>query len=245
MIFFLTLFIATAAGSFLHHVKYMRLTNRPKLIFDLDDTLYPHSSGFYVSLISAIDAYTQTSLNCDAKSVREVSYQLYRQYGMTTKGLMLEYNVDLADYETFIDGRMNYSLIKHDPKLVELLQSAKADVIVFTNSGLMHATRALEILGALPHVHMVIYSDYTDPGLVVKPYQEAYERVEALLQTDPSSIYFFDDSKENVRTAKERGWNAVQIFESQEDAVVPCDNDIQTIENVHATFSVFPSLFSE
>jgi pyrimidine 5'-nucleotidase len=164
---------------------------------------------------------------------------------MTTRGLMLKHNTDLTNYETFIDGIMDYSLIKHDPKLIELLQSAKADVIVFTNSGIMHTTRALEILGVLPHVHMVVYAKYTDPEFVVKPHQEVYEGVENLLQTDPSNLYFFDDSEENVRAAKERGWNAVQIVESQEDTVVPGYNAIRTIKDVYATFSVFPSLFSE
>jgi HAD superfamily hydrolase (TIGR01509 family) len=140
---------------------------------------------------------------------------------------------------------MDYSLIKHDPKLIELLQSAKADVIVFTNSGIMHTTQALKILGVLPYVDMAIYAECMDPGFVVKPSKESYERVEALLQTNPSNLYFLDDNQNNVRAAQERGWNAVQIVESQEDAVVPCDNAVLAIKNVYATPLVFPDLFDK
>ncbi|PJF17772.1 Pyrimidine 5-nucleotidase domain-containing protein [Paramicrosporidium saccamoebae] len=245
MLLRLAFLISTAAAAtFVHHFQRLELTSRPKLVIDLDNTCYSHSCGLNASLISAIDAYAQTKLGYDFESAKTESTRLYRQYGMTSKGLARDHNINLKDYEDFIDQNVDYTTIGHDDRLLELLKKVEADVIVFTNSGIKHTTRTLEILGVLPYVHMVIYAECMDPEFTVKPFQEAYGRVETLLQSDPSNLYFLDDNETNVRVAQERGWNVAHVFEFQEDAVVPSKNAIQVIKYIYDTPSVFSDLFA-
>jgi len=45
-----------------------------------------------------------------------------------------------------------------------------------------------------------------------KPRETFYQIVEDVTTHEPRDIIFFDDSEENIRTAKERGWQAHQII---------------------------------
>ncbi|XP_010529825.1 PREDICTED: uncharacterized protein C24B11.05-like [Tarenaya hassleriana] len=125
--------------------------NRPKydtLLFDLDDTLYPLSSGIARECGQNIKDYMVEKLGIEKSKIPELSNLLYKNYGTTMAGLRaIGYNFDYDEYHSFVHGRLPYENIKPDPVLKSLLLSLPLRKVIFTNADKLHAARALERLG--------------------------------------------------------------------------------------------------
>ena len=63
-------------------------------IFDLDNCLYPASSGLFTLIDERMGAYIQRLLNVDAVEARKVQKQHFHDHGTTLAGLMMHYDVD-------------------------------------------------------------------------------------------------------------------------------------------------------
>ncbi|MED6105901.1 hypothetical protein PIB30_000029, partial [Stylosanthes scabra] len=57
------------------------------LLFDLDDTLYPLSSGLSAHVTKNIQEYMLQKLEIEEAKVPELCYSLYKVYGTTMAGL--------------------------------------------------------------------------------------------------------------------------------------------------------------
>ncbi|CAL0304486.1 unnamed protein product [Lupinus luteus] len=128
-----------------------RQAQRPKydcLLFDLDDTLYPLSTGFHKVCTQNIRDYMVEKLGIDKSKIDELSNLLYRNYGTTMAGLRgIGYDFDYDDYHSFIHGRLPYENLKPDPVLRNLLLSLPYRKLIFTNADKIHAVKALRRLG--------------------------------------------------------------------------------------------------
>ncbi|XP_039002428.1 uncharacterized protein LOC120128890 isoform X1 [Hibiscus syriacus] len=127
------------------------LTQRPKydcLLFDLDDTLYPKSSGLARECGKNIRDYMVEKLGVEREKVVELSNLLYENYGTTMAGLRaVGYDFDYDEYHSFVHGRLPYGNLKPDPSLKSLLQTLPLRKIIFTNADRVHAVKALSKLG--------------------------------------------------------------------------------------------------
>ncbi|KAE8713225.1 hypothetical protein F3Y22_tig00110213pilonHSYRG00142 [Hibiscus syriacus] len=127
------------------------LTQRPKydcLLFDLDDTLYPKSSGLARECGKNIRDYMVEKLGVEREKVVELSNLLYENYGTTMAGLRaVGYEFDYDEYHNFVHGRLPYENLKPDPSLKSLLQTLPLRKIIFTNADRVHAVKALAKLG--------------------------------------------------------------------------------------------------
>lgn len=125
--------------------------SKPKfecLLFDLDDTLYPLSSGLSVQVTKNIQEYMLLKLGIEEKKVPELCFSLYKDYGTTMAGLRaVGYNFDYDDFHGFVHGRLPYNLLKPDPVLRGLLLSLPIRKVAFTNSDMAHTARVLSRLG--------------------------------------------------------------------------------------------------
>ncbi|KAJ7947627.1 Haloacid dehalogenase-like hydrolase (HAD) superfamily protein [Quillaja saponaria] len=118
------------------------------LLFDLDDTLYPLSSGLSVEVTKNIQEYMLQKLGIEENKVAELCVSLYKTYGTTMAGLKaIGYNLDFDDFHSFVHGRLPYNLLKPDPVLRSLLVSLPIRKVIFTNADKAHAARALHRLG--------------------------------------------------------------------------------------------------
>ncbi|XP_057451646.1 uncharacterized protein LOC130743419 [Lotus japonicus] len=118
------------------------------LLFDLDDTLYPFSSGLSAHVTKNIRDYMIQKLGIEDGIVPELCVSLYKTYGTTMAGLKaIGYDFDYDDFHGFVHGRLPYSILKPDPVLRGILLSLPIRRIVFTNSDDAHASRALHRLG--------------------------------------------------------------------------------------------------
>ncbi|KAJ4891852.1 Haloacid dehalogenase-like hydrolase (HAD) superfamily protein [Raphanus sativus] len=118
------------------------------LASDLDDTLYPLSSGIARECGQNIKDYMVEKLGIDKSKILELSNSLYKNYGTTMAGLRaIGYDFDYHEYHSYVHGRLPYDNIKPDPVLRTLLLSLPLRKIIFTNADKLHAARALERLG--------------------------------------------------------------------------------------------------
>lgn len=126
-------------------------TESPKydcLLFDLDDTLYPLSSGIAVHCRENIEAYMLERLGIEESKIPEMSSALYKHYGTTMAGLRaIGYEFDYDDYHAYVHGRLPYDTLKPDPVLQHLLLSLPIRKMVFTNGDRVHAAKVLSRLG--------------------------------------------------------------------------------------------------
>ncbi|TVU37042.1 hypothetical protein EJB05_19009 [Eragrostis curvula] len=118
------------------------------LVFDLDDTLYPVTSGIGADVMKNIQDYMVHKLGVEESISLELCILLYKQYGTTMAGLRaVGYQFDYDDYHSFVHGRLAYEKIKPDPVLRNILLSLPIRKVVFTNGDKIHASRALKRLG--------------------------------------------------------------------------------------------------
>ncbi|KAL5082532.1 hypothetical protein RYX36_010953 [Vicia faba] len=118
------------------------------LLFDLDDTLYPFSSGLSAHVTDNIQEYMLEKLGIQEDKVPELCVSLYKIYGTTMAGLKaIGYDFDYDDFHSFVHGRLPYNLLKPDPVLRGILLSLPFRKIIFTNADDAHAKRVLHRLG--------------------------------------------------------------------------------------------------
>ncbi|XP_057801353.1 uncharacterized protein LOC131016666 isoform X1 [Salvia miltiorrhiza] len=124
---------------------------RPKydcLLFDLDDTLYPLSSGLATSVLKNIQDYMIENLGIEESKIPSLCDLLYRNYGTTMAGLRATgYDFDYDEYHSIVHGRLPYENLKPDPVLRSLLLSLPIPKIIFTNADNIHAVKVLRRLG--------------------------------------------------------------------------------------------------
>ncbi|KAG2685865.1 hypothetical protein I3843_10G138100 [Carya illinoinensis] len=124
---------------------------RPKyecLLFDLDDTLYPLSSGLATACLKNIKDYMVEKLGIDKSKIPDLCNLLYKNYGTTMAGLRaIGYDFDYDEYHSFVHGRLPYENLKPDPVLRKRLLSLPYRKVIFTNADKVHAAKALSRLG--------------------------------------------------------------------------------------------------
>ncbi|KAI3988446.1 hypothetical protein MKX01_026260 [Papaver californicum] len=119
------------------------------VLFDVDDTLYPLSSGLAVECRKNIEEYMRQKLGIVETKIEELCTQLYKIYGTTMAGLRaIGYDFDYDDFHSFVHGRLPYNqTLKPDPVLRSILLSFPLRKVIFTNSNEAHAAEVLKVLG--------------------------------------------------------------------------------------------------
>ncbi|RPH55945.1 MAG: pyrimidine 5'-nucleotidase, partial [Chloroflexi bacterium] len=116
------------------------------LFFDLDDTLYPPSSGLWLQIRDRIGRYMLERVGIPADRVRILQRQYFEQYGTTLRGLEANHNIDVADFLAFVHDVPLRDYIQPDPQLRAVLQAIPAKKFIFTNADTKHAERVLRVL---------------------------------------------------------------------------------------------------
>ncbi|MCD7445905.1 hypothetical protein HAX54_024605 [Datura stramonium] len=131
-------------------MEYGHGMRRPKydcLLFDLDDTLYPLSTGLAVSVTKNIEDYMVEKLGIEQSKIAELGNLLYKNYGTTMAGLRaIGYDFDYDEYHSFVHGGLPYENLKPDPVLRSLLLSVPVRKVIFTNADKVHALKVLNKL---------------------------------------------------------------------------------------------------
>ncbi|KAF5455517.1 hypothetical protein F2P56_025081 [Juglans regia] len=137
------------------------------LLFDMDDTLYPMSSGINLACRKNIEEFMLQHLHMEETEVPRLCLELYKEYGTTMAGLKqaLGYEFDNDEFHAYVHGRLPYDVLKPDPTLRNLLLSMPQRKVIFTNADKAHADQVLSRLGLEDCFEGIICFETLNPPL--------------------------------------------------------------------------------
>jgi len=189
------------------------------LFIDLDDTLYPQSSGLWPALRDRISLYMVERLGIPADQVGELRRQYFEHYGTALRGLEMHYSIDRDDYLAYVHEVDLRAYIGPDPTLRAVLQHVSAHKFIFTNADSGHARRVTDILGVTDCFEGVIDINAMSP--FCKPERAAFERALAMAgETDPVRCALIDDLARTVRAGREFGMLGILFSAAAPDGEV-------------------------
>lgn len=182
-------------------------------IFDLDNCLYPASTGLFALIDERMGAYIQRLLDCDPVEARRVQKSHFHEHGTTLAGLMKEHGVDPHD---FLDDVHDIALdrVQCDERLGRLLLQLPGRRFVFTNGDAPYARRVLARIGVGDHfddLHDIHASSYRP-----KPDPYGYRLLCDRFNIDPAHALFADDIAQNLAPAKALGMTTVWVDNGSE-----------------------------
>ncbi|CAA7032202.1 unnamed protein product [Microthlaspi erraticum] len=135
------------------------------LLFDIDDTLYPQSSGLATLVKNNIQEYMTQKLGVEEDKVQELYLSLYKIYGTTMAGLKaVGYDFDNDDFHSFVHGRLPYETLKPVPILRNIILSLPIRKVVFTNADKAHGAKIIARLGLEDCFERVISFETLNPN---------------------------------------------------------------------------------
>ena len=162
------------------------------LLFDLDNTLYPASSGLDREIDQRMTAFTARYLGIPEKEAHTLRKTDARLFGTTLQWLREVYGFhDIEEYIQAVHPPEVSQFIRFDPKLVQMLEELPFPKAVLTNSPREHAERVLNCLKITDYFNAVF--DIRFNSFRGKPYPEAYQRAVNYLGTKINEVLFVDD----------------------------------------------------
>ena len=190
-----------------------RFTDIRDWIFDLDNCLYPASTGLFSLIDERMGAYIQRLLDCDAEEARRVQKAHFHEHGTTLAGLMKEHGVDPHDFLEDVHA-ISLDRIQSDERLGRLLGRLPGRRFVFTNGDAPYARRVLEAIGV--HGHFDDLHDIHASSYRPKPDPHGYALLCERFGIDPAQALLADDMVQNLTPAKALGMTTVWVDNGSE-----------------------------
>jgi putative hydrolase of the HAD superfamily len=200
-------------------------------IFDLDNCLYPATTGLFALIDERMGAYIQRLLDCDATEARRVQKAHFHTHGTTLAGLMKEHGVDPHDFLDDVHA-IPLDRVSRDDRLAAGLSRLPGRKLVFTNGDAPYARRVLEAIGV--HDHFDELHDIHSSELRPKPDPHGYRLLCDRFGIDPAAAALIEDMAQNLAPAKALGMTTIWVDNGSErgnHAYDPANVD-QRIENV-------------
>ncbi len=188
------------------------------MLFDLDNTLYPASSGVMQSIDRRIGEYVQQRLGLPEDQASKLRHHFYTTYGTTLRGLQQYYaNVETEEYLQFVHNIEVEKLLRFDAELDLALTQLPVSKVIFTNSPREHAERVLGAMGLMHHFERIFDLRYFN--FVAKPDPACYQHVLDEIGVAGDEALILEDTPHNLAPAKNLGMTTILITD------MPCDCD--------------------
>ena len=182
-------------------------------IFDLDNCLYPASTGLFELIDERMAAYIQRLLDCGPDEAKRIQKSHFHAHGTTLAGLMKEHKVDphhfLADVHDIAFDR-----VQCDERLARLLPRLPGRRFVFTNGDAPYARQVLDRIGIAAHfdeLHDIHASSYRP-----KPDPHGYRLLCERFNIEPEHALLVDDMVQNLAPAKALGMTTIWVDNESE-----------------------------
>ena len=182
-------------------------------IFDLDNCLYPASSGLFDLIDERMAAYIQRLLDCPPEEAKRVQKAHFHQHGTTLAGLMKDHDIDPHDFLTDVHD-VPLDRVQPDDRLSRLLPLLPGRRFVFTNGDAPYARRVLERIGVGEHFDDL--HDIHASGYRAKPDPHGYELLCERFGIDPGEALLVDDMVQNLSPAKALGMTTIWVDNGSE-----------------------------
>jgi pyrimidine 5'-nucleotidase len=185
-----------------HPVKYTTI------FFDLDDTLYPASTGLWHAIKERMTIYMRERMGFDPVEIPRVREKYYLQYGTTLRGLQANHEIDAQDFLAFVHDLPLKDYIQPNPALCEVIAALGTHNLIFTNADTAHARRVLEALELDGCFENIVDVNAVAP--YCKPMPESFEiAMRVAGENDPGRCVMIDDLPRTTRAAREAGWYGI------------------------------------
>lgn len=209
------------------------------LFFDLDDTLYPHTSGLWEAIRARMADYMRDQLGLPSDLISDLRRSYFETYGTTLRGLQIHYQVDADEYLSYVHDLPLEDFIQPDPGLRDVILSLPHNKWIFTNADSGHAGRVLAYLGLTDCFNGII--DVRSIGFWCKPNFEAYTRALALVgEPDPHFCVLLDDAPRNLQPARQLGFTTILVGSDRSDPAAD-----YTISKLQDLPQALPALWSD
>ncbi len=210
------------------------------IYFDLDDTLYPSSSGLWEAIRARMGSYMTEVLGMPADQAQALRKHYFTTYGTTLRGLQKHHQVDVDVYLDYVHDLPLRDYLQRDPEIANMIANLPQRKFIFTNANSNHARRVLAILELEGVFEDII--DIRAIDFACKPEFAAYERALALADNpEPQYCVMLDDSASNLQPAKEMGFTTVLVGRFEEAQ----DHAHHKIANIKELPSVLPELWHD
>ncbi len=182
-------------------------------VFDLDNCLYPASTGLFDLIDQRMGSYIQRLLDCDPGEARRVQKMHFHNHGTTLAGLMQHHGVDPHDFLADVHD-IPLDRIAPDPLLSRGLGRLPGRKLIFTNGDAPYAQRVIEAIGIASHFDQL--HDIHAAELRPKPDRHGYELLIKRFAIDPARAVMVEDMAQNLKPAKMLGMTTVWVDNGSE-----------------------------
>jgi putative hydrolase of the HAD superfamily len=182
-------------------------------IFDLDNCLYPASTGLFELIDQRMGAYIQRLLGCDPIEARRVQKSHFHTHGTTLAGLMKDHRVDPHHFLQDVHA-IPLDRVAPDERLSTGLARLPGRKFVFTNGDAPYATRVLQAIGV--HHHFDDLHDIHACQLKPKPNPHGYALLCERFGIDPTRAVLVEDMAQNLKPAKALGMTTIWVDNGSE-----------------------------
>jgi putative hydrolase of the HAD superfamily len=184
-------------------------------VFDLDNCLYPASTGLFALIDERMGAYIERLLGCGPEEAKRIQKAHFHAHGTTLAGLMQEQGVDPHDFLADVHD-IPLDRVQADERLARLLGRLPGRRFVFTNGDAPYARRVLEAIGVQHHFDDL--HDIHASKLRPKPDPHGYGLLCKRFGIDPKFAILADDMVKNLVPAKALGMTTVWVDNGSEQA---------------------------
>ena len=179
----------------------MRITT---IFFDLDDTLYPSSTGLWTAIKERMNDYMRAHLSIPENEIPKLREKYFLQYGTTMRGLQAHHNIDAREFLAYVHDLPLKNYLTPNPIQRSIIASLPTRKLIFTNADMPHAQRVLAALELGDLFQTIVDVNAVAP--YCKPMPESFDiAMKASGETDSSRCVMIDDLVRTTRAAREAG----------------------------------------
>lgn len=201
-----------------------------KILFDLDDTLYPRQAGIMNQIRILMLRYMQARFQLSSEEADQLRHRYLLTYGTTMRGLQINHQIDPDEFLHYVHDIPLNQYLQSNPELDAVLASIPQEKIIFTNASREHAEQVLEQLGIRRHFSRIV--DIRDMDYESKPQAAAYRRICELLEVEPGECLLVEDNVRNLKPAKALGMTTALVGHPQESTDGSVDYVLDRIEEI-------------
>ena len=174
------------------------------LFFDLDDTLYPASTGLWHAIKERMNMYMRERLSIPEVDIPTLREHYFKTYGTTLNGLQKHHQVDKDEYLAYVHDLPLSDFLTPNPLLREVIASLPTRNLIFTNADAPHARRVLKALQLDDLFDTIVDVHAVEP--YCKPMPESFAIAQDLAdEPDPRKCVMIDDLPRTTRAALNAG----------------------------------------
>ena len=184
------------------------------IFFDLDDTLYPASTGLWHAIKERMNIYMAERMGFAPAEIPQLREKYYLQYGTTLRGLQANHEIDIEDFLAFVHDLPLGNYIHPNPKLCEIITALGTRNLVFTNADAAHARRVLNALELDDCFENIVDVNAVAP--YCKPMPESFQiAMRMASENNPGRCVMIDDLPRTTQAAREAGLFSILFGKEQ------------------------------